>query len=83
MSKSNQLPADLSSLFWDYDTEELDVNVYKELVIGRVLEKGRTEHLVWVFDNYAASDIKSTVHINPNLSPNTRYFWKNFFNVRI
>ena len=69
----------LQNIFWEFDLSILDFNKYKEFVIERVLEKGREEHVKYIFRNYSKSQIKSVVESSNNLSLKTKNFWNLFF----
>ncbi len=67
----------IEELFWDVDFETLDKRKYKKFIITRVLEKGRVEHLRWLFREYDFETIKQTIKNSYTLSKNIKNFWLN------
>ena len=46
--QESRLPRRLKSLFWDYDTEAIDLQEDRGLIIKRVLSHGSVEDLKWL-----------------------------------
>ncbi len=69
----------LQNIFWEFDLSALDFNKYSAFVIERILEKGREEHIKWMFKSYSKSHIKSVLESSTTLSQKTRNFWKLFY----
>jgi len=68
-------------LFWDVDLAQLDVEAHAEYVLGRVLERGRLEDVLWALSTYGADRIHGFLRerARPELSARTLAFWRAFF----
>lgn len=73
------LPKKFKTFFWDFDTKNLDIIKHKSFIIERILEKGRMEHIKWVFKIYRKKDIKKVTQTSNNICNETKNFWNKFF----
>lgn len=70
----------LQSIFWEFDLSFFDIKVYKRLIIERVLEKGKLNHIKWLFSNYTLEEIYKVVESSLNISPKSTRFWITYLN---
>jgi hypothetical protein len=68
----------MRSLLWNVDFDELDVERDAELILGRVLERGRLVDVRWAVDRYGVERIRRFFRDapRPELSPRTIRFWR-------
>jgi hypothetical protein len=59
LQPSRKLPEFLSSLFWEYDPEALDLDVHADAVIGRIMERGSWAAMVWLRQTYSKDRLAS------------------------
>ncbi len=58
--RSNKgIPEFLFPLFWEYDPETIDKVKHASLVIGRVMERGPWESMVWLQKTYTKDQLVS------------------------
>ena len=74
-----QLPKKFKTLFGDFDCQKIDLREHRQFIIERLLEKGKMEHIVWLYENYDMEIIQTVVNSSSNLSSKTRNFWLRFF----
>jgi len=53
--KINNIPVSLAQLFQEYDFESLDIDLYANTIIERILERGTWEELHWLFQQYGVA----------------------------
>ena len=65
-------------LFWNVDVDALDLDRDADLVLARVLERGRLEDVGWLMRTYGLERIhvffRAGAH--PEVSRRTRLFWR-------
>jgi len=76
---AGQLPREFKTLFWEFDYQKVDLREHRQFIIERLLEKGRMEHIIWLYKNYDRAIIQGVVNSSYNLSSKTRNFWLKFF----
>ncbi|OGM33749.1 hypothetical protein A3D00_04100 [Candidatus Woesebacteria bacterium RIFCSPHIGHO2_02_FULL_38_9] len=79
--KHTKLPESFRGYFWDVDFDSLDKNKHSFLVIKRVLDRGKTQDIRWLLDNYSKTKIKKVILTTKDLSRATGIFWANIFNL--
>lgn len=57
-----------SSLLWEYDLEEFDWDAMKNIVIQRVIERGRLEDFQAIIQQYGLDGVKEAIKQIPNLN---------------
>ena len=77
---SNKLPKKLKTLFWDFDYKKINIKKHRQFVVERLLEKGKMEHVIWLYENYDPEFIQSVISSSHSLSPKTRNFWNVIYN---
>ena len=75
MQKQTNLPKSLRPYFWDVQFEELEKDKHSFFVTKRVLDRGKTDDLLWVIDTYGLAMIKQVVLETRDLSRPTGDFW--------
>lgn len=68
-------------LFWDIDTNNLDVNTHKKLIIERVLSYGNMDELKFILNQYNTNTIKEAIKKIGYLDPKTYHFVLSYFNL--
>jgi len=51
-NSADELPADSSWLFPEYDFETIGLDTHRSVIIERILERGSWEQLRWLFETY-------------------------------
>ena len=74
-NKKTSLPEFLRPYFWDVRFEELEKEKHEVFVIKRVLDRGDTNSLRWVIENYGKDAIRQVVLTSRDLSRPTASFW--------
>ncbi len=70
------LPRRLLPLLWDIDDPlHLDIQKYRGFLIARIVEKGRTEDIVWLKKTYGLATIKRSVVQSKNVSKKVKNYW--------
>lgn len=72
------LPKTMRSLFWNVDFARLDVERDADLILSRVLERGRLHDVHWVVGQYGLERIRRFFNSapRPEVSRRTRQFWR-------
>lgn len=75
---SVRLPRRMKSLFWNVDCDRLDTERDADLVLSRVLERGRMVDVEWAIERYGAARIRRFFREapRPELSRRTLRFWR-------
>lgn len=69
------MPFSVRKLFWEHNTDSLDLDQHRAFIIERILEKGNKSSLSWLFDTYKTADVQSVVENSSNLKSETFLFW--------
>lgn len=74
-------PEALHWLFWDVELAQLDVERHADYILGRVLERGRSEDVGWAMQTYGLPRLQQFFRerARPDLSARTLAFWRAFF----
>lgn len=73
--KKSNLPESFRQYFWDVDFEDVDKNKSKIMVIKRVLDRGTTKDVKYLFDTYNKKEIEEVVLSTRDLARPTGNFW--------
>lgn len=78
------VPESLRWLFWELETDELDLERHAAYVIARILERGRMEDVDWVLATYGEARVHGFFRDvgHPELSPRTLSFWRAYFQAK-
>lgn len=49
------------ALLWEYDTDQIDYNALRNVIIQRVVERGRMEDWYFILKQYGIEKIKETI----------------------
>lgn len=70
-----------SSLFWDVDFKNIDIEKHKRFIIERILEFGGPKDYEWAVSYYGKRDIKQSLLQSRKLDKKSRRFWCFIFNI--
>jgi len=72
------LPAEIRSLFWEYDARNLSWESDSDLVIGRILARGTWAALVWLRRHLSDEDLRRWLlaREGAGLSPQQLRYWQ-------
>lgn len=62
-------------LFWDTDSDRIDLQKNKEYIIERVVELGDDKAVRWLFANYPRSEIKKVLARSRRISRKSSHYW--------
>ena len=57
MSESDQLPTFIRTVLWSYDTDRIDLELHKKLIVCQVLNYGTHEAIKWLFGQYGREEL--------------------------
>lgn len=75
------LPAKFHTFFWDIDAKSLNPSEKNLFVIQRLLDKGDTESVSWILQNYDRETIKKAFTSLRDFSPKIGRFWQLYLNI--
>jgi len=75
------IPQHLRPLFWEIDTDSLDLQKYLDYVIGRILEVGTDEAVSWMKATFQDDEIKKVVREDHRLSPKSATYWALLYEI--
>lgn len=52
------MPQSVKNVLWSYNTEEIDPDTNKQIIVGQVLNFGTKEATDWLFRNYSIEEIR-------------------------
>lgn len=76
-----KIPSYFKSYFWDVNYNDLDPIKDSSFIIKRSLDRGNTDSIKWILNNYNKEDIKNVVLKSRDISAKTANFWGDFFNL--
>lgn len=62
-------------LFWDANSDRIDLDKNASYIIERVLDFGNDEEVKWLIKRYPKSLIKNTVASSRSIRPKTKKLW--------
>lgn len=77
----SDLPATFKSYFWDVDFNSLNQEENKNFILKRVLDRGDTQALTWVTQNYNRKEIAKLLFTVRDISTKTANFWADFLKL--
>ena len=80
MRVKNKLPVSFKSYFWDIDFSKLNFKNTR-FIIKRVLDRGDTNSIKWLVNNYSKVDIENTIMKSRDLSQKTANFWADLYKM--
>lgn len=51
------LPKSVKSVLWSYDTDKIDLQLHKKIIVSSVLNMGNYEATNWLFEHYDLGQI--------------------------
>jgi hypothetical protein len=69
------IPQYLHTLFWDMNLDNLDPVSFPAYAIGRILEYGNQDAIVWLKDTFSDAQIMGEVRTERRLSRRSANFW--------
>jgi hypothetical protein len=70
-----------NTLFWEYDTDKIDWQQMKSLVIQRVIERGRMDDFYAILNLYGIDGVKETIKQIPYLNDKDLSFVCSVFEI--
>jgi len=70
-------PAHVKTIFWDFDSRDLDAKKHGDFIISRVAEKGGESDIIWLRKIFPLAKIRRAVRTSRNVSKKTKNFWLN------
>ena len=58
MEEANRLPTCIRAVLWSYDTDRIDVEAHKKLIVAQVLNFGTEEAIKWAFRQYGRDEVR-------------------------
>lgn len=83
--RPKKMPPEVRSCLWSYDTNKIDLEKYKEMIIAQVLNYGDMKAVRWLFKTYDKEEIKRVVE-NPQRGlwfEKTLDYWLDYFDIKI
>ena len=71
----------LKPIFWDLDSEKLDLKKNSFQIIDRILEWGDFPQVRWMFKTYSKKEIIEVVKKSRQLSLKSANFWAMYYNI--
>lgn len=78
--KSN-LPDSFEQFFWDVKFDSINLTDNKSFILKRLLDRGDTEVLKWIKENYSRKDIEEMLLTTRDISAKTANFWTDFLKL--
>lgn len=71
-----------SSLLWEYDLNQVDFETMKNLIIQRVIERGRKDDFYAIINMYGLEEVRNTIKKLPYLTKKDAAFVRVVFNIK-
>lgn len=75
------IPQHLRPFFWEIDADDLDLEKYRDYVIGRILELGTEEAVAWMKTTFREGEIKQVIRRDHQLSPKSATYWALLYEI--
>lgn len=69
------------SLLWEFDTTKIDWHEMRDIIVQRVIERGRPDDFYAILNKYSLNEIKESIKRIPYLNPRDRAFVCTVFNL--
>jgi hypothetical protein len=69
------------SLFWDVDSQAMDLQQNKSFIIERILARGDVDDFRWAVGTYGSDTLKNILLKAKTLDPKSLSFWCFYFNI--
>ena len=70
------------SLFWEYESDKLNWQEMKVVIVQRVIERGRMEDFYAIINLYGIEGVKETIKKIPYLNPKDMTFVSSVFEIK-
>jgi hypothetical protein len=77
-----KLPEFLRPYFWDVDFEKLDGEKWPFYVISRIIDRGNSESVRWMINNYSKEEIKKSLLVSRELGRPAAKLWARILFVK-
>lgn len=75
------MPKFLKTYFWDVDFDVLNLEKSKTFILKRVLDRGDTQAINWLKENYTKDEIKELLFFTRDISAKTANFWADYLKL--
>ena len=75
------IPQHLRQFFWEVDADHLDLQKYRDYVIGRILELGTDEAVSWMRASFQDEEITKVIREDHRLSPKSATYWALLYGI--
>ncbi len=84
MKIKNKLPKSVESVLWSYDTNKIDLELHKKLIIAQVLNYGTKEATDWLFQTYDLDQIRKVSQSIPSgqWDKKSLALWSLYLNIK-
>lgn len=79
LEREKSVPEVFHYLFWDTDTEKIDLKKNARYVIEKVLDMGGLDALQWIQRLYPTKLIVETLEMSRKITPKSKNFWAIWF----
>ena len=69
------------SLLWEFDTSKIDWQGMRDIIVQRVIERGRPDDFYAILNKYDLQEIKKSIKRIPYLNPRDKVFVCAVFNL--
>jgi hypothetical protein len=83
MYANKKLPKRFEPLFWEFDTDKLNIEKDKWTIIERIVNKGSFKDVRWLFEVYEQSEVQEVLVNDYNISTNAAKQWAQILNIEI
>jgi len=84
MQKKEKMPKSVESLLWSYDTDKIDLELHKKLIIAQVLNYGIKDATSWLFKVYRQDEIQKVAEQIPSgqWDKKSLALWSLYLNIK-
>lgn len=69
------------SLLWEFDTSKIDWQEMRDIIVQRVIERGRPDDFYAILNKYSLNEIEESIKKIPSLNPRDMAFVCAVFNI--
>jgi len=84
MPTPKKLPKFIENVLWSYDTDKIDLDLDKKLIISQVLNYGTKDATDWLFQSYSLDEIREVAALVPSgqWDKKSLALWSLYLNIR-
>lgn len=75
------IPLRFKRYFWDSDFDKIDAKKDSLFIIGRILEYGNREAIIWMIKNFKKAELKQVLLKRRGFSQKSANYWAHIFNI--